>query len=287
MGILLTKTCHTTYYCFLCVLSHKFTIKKVRFLYWNWDFPEIYQLFSTPVDTPTPASHLQSDVTVMDRKETAECLLSLTWQGSAQGGEGTELQFVHDTEAGTLLQDHQSPAGEKQGEVQTLSHDTQPQDPYKTEGGRRGDRIELCCPHNTLSLMNNPTCMKADMHVGTTGLLLLGLEIWIWSSGTEQIYKIRAAAAGLMLRMLVVHNIQGLIWLIWTDFHFIIRTFLNICLASQDVHCFTYMTKTQHVTKTTNQILQTYFTSDIMNMWLQNNHLAEVRTHSTSVEIFV
>lgn len=65
----------------------------------------------------------------MDRKETAELLLGVTWQGSAQGGEGTELQFVHDTEAGTLLQGHQSPAGEEQGEVQTLSHDTQPQDP--------------------------------------------------------------------------------------------------------------------------------------------------------------
>lgn len=61
--------------------------------------------------------------------KTRDKAVRVTWQGSAHGSEGTELQFVHDTEAGTQLQNHQSPAGEEQAEVQTLRHNTQPQDP--------------------------------------------------------------------------------------------------------------------------------------------------------------
>lgn len=61
----------------------------------------------------------------------------VTWQGGEHGGEGTELQLVHDAEAGKQFQGHQSPTGEEQGEVQTLSHDAQPQDPWK-EIGRVG-----------------------------------------------------------------------------------------------------------------------------------------------------
>lgn len=94
-------------------------------------------------------------------------LCSVTWQGSAHGSKGTELQFVHDTEAGALLQSHQSPAREEQGEVQGLRHDTQPQHSceYKkqTKTGRK----------------HNPACLKADKHACTTGLLILCLEIWM------------------------------------------------------------------------------------------------------------
>lgn len=61
--------------------------------------------------------------------KTIDKAVLVTWQGSAHGSEGTELQFVHDTEPGTQLQNHQSPACEEQAEVQTLRHDTQPQDP--------------------------------------------------------------------------------------------------------------------------------------------------------------
>lgn len=37
--------------------------------------------------------------------------------------------------------------------------------------------------------MNNPTRLKADMHVGATGQLPSGLEIWIRSSGPDGFVK--------------------------------------------------------------------------------------------------
>lgn len=51
---------------------------------------------------------------------------------------------------------------------------------HRTPGKQReGGRIELRCLRNTMALMNNPACLKAEMSVGKTGLLLLGLEIRI------------------------------------------------------------------------------------------------------------
>lgn len=80
-------------------------------------------------------------------------ITDVTWEGGAHGGEGTELQLVHDAEAGTQLQDHQGPAREQQGEVQALGHDAQPQDSCRTGGGDRRSEGRSAADLRQLRLM--------------------------------------------------------------------------------------------------------------------------------------
>ena len=66
----------------------------------------------------------------------------LTGQRRAHGGEGVELELVHDAEAGALLQDHEGPARKQQGQVEALRHDAQPEDPWGEPGRERAGERE-------------------------------------------------------------------------------------------------------------------------------------------------